>query len=241
MKKIILSAMFATVSAPVFAGGNCDNTNLTAWSNFQDNGHVNVTAESAMAATSCGITIGVSHSGKSFVADTNPNNEQRYRVRMYVDPNSASIPTSGTDRRIKFHNAQCTSGAPACQNTGVVQFKLENTAGGYNIVGFVRDLNSSGNAQTGVGFKNKFDVPLSDAPNAIEYDLDMAAGTFKLWVDATSESDPLTVDLSGLDLSAWEGIHEARLGMVNTPVNIATSESVFVDEFESRRQTFIGQ
>lgn len=230
MKKILISTLLTLAATVTFA--QCDNLNLAAWSNFQDNGDFNVTAAAAMNGTVCGSEISVNHTTKSFVADQNATNELSYRAAMYVDPNSMSIPTSGINRRLKFHNAQCTVGT--CPNVGLVQFKLENTAGGYSIKGYVRDANSGGTL-------NKYDVPLADGPNRVEYFVDMTAGTFKLWVDATSEGDSPVVDLSGLDMSAWSGgISEARIGNVNNPDNIAEGETMYVDEFESRRQTFIG-
>jgi hypothetical protein len=229
MKKIV-SAVLLLASTSIWA--QCTNTNLSAWSNFQDNGAVNVTAAAAMDATACGLSIAVKHTQKSFVADTNPAGELRYRAAMYVDPNGISLPSTGQDRRLKFHNAQCVDAG--CTSTGIVQFKLENDGVQHSIKGFVKDINSAAD-------KNKFDVPLADGPNRVEYDLDINAGTFKLWVGATSESDTPVVDLSGLDLSGWSnGVGEARIGSVNNPVNVTADQVIYVDEFESRRQTFIG-
>ncbi len=210
----------------------CSNTNLSAWSNFQDNGAVNVTAASAMGGTACGIEVAVKHSTKSYVADQNATNEQRYRAAMCVDPNGIVLPSAGTDRRLKFHASQCTVGT--CPNTGMVQFKLENDGAQHSIKGYVRDANSAAT-------KRKFDVPLADAPNRVEYDFNMTAGTFKLWVDATSEADTPVIDFSGIDVAAWSGgVSEARLGSTNNPVNVTADQVVYLDEFESRRQTFIG-
>ncbi|MGJ8662023.1 MAG: hypothetical protein ACSHWU_00165 [Marinicella sp.] len=230
MKKLILGTFLMAVATVSF--GQCDNGNLAVWSNFQDNGDVNVTAASAMNGTTCGVAVSVNHTTKSFVADQNATNELSYRAAMYIDPNSISMPTSGINRRLKIHNAQCTVGT--CPNVGMVQFKLENTAGGYSIKGYVRDGNQANTL-------NKYDVPLADGPNRVEYYVNMTTGTFRLWVDAATEGATPVVDLSGLDMAAWSGgISEARIGNVNNPENVAEGQTVFVDEFESRRTTFIG-
>lgn len=231
MKKLILGTFLASAATMSYAGG-CTNSNLSVWSNFQDNGAVNVSGASAMNGTTCGVELAVKHTGKSFVADTNATNELTYRAAMYVDPNSMAMPTSSTDRRLKFHNAQCTG--VSCVSTGIVQFKLENTVSGYSIKGFVKDHNSAAD-------KNKFDVPLVDGPNRVEYSLDITNGTFQLWVDAANDGVTPVVDLTGLDMSGWtDGVSEARIGQVNNPVNIAEDVVMYVDEFESRRTTFIG-
>ena len=233
MKILKLTGICASVLFALNANAQCDNTNLSAWSvTSNPDTTINVTAGSAMGGTTCGLEVAVNTSTKNYVADQNPNSEQRYRQALCVDPNSITMPTSGTDRRFKFHNAQCTVGN--CASTGIVQFKLENTPSGYSIKGYVKDLNSNAS-------KNKYDVPLTDGPNRVEYDVDLTNGTFKLWVNATAESDAPVVNLTGLDLSAWTGgVSEARFGQVNKPVNLTVGQTIFIDEAESRRQTFIG-
>lgn len=229
--------LLATMSAALLSGNAlaaCDNTNLSVWSATSNNGSINVNEDAAMSGTECGLEIGVNHSTKSYVADQNPTNEQRYRQAMCVDPNSIDLPTSGSDRKLKFHNIQCTNGS--CSHAGIVQFKLQqDSSQGYQIRGFVADANSNDN-------RNKWTANLNDAPNRVEYDLDLSAGTFKLWVNASSESDTPAVDLSNLDLTSIMagGVSEMRIGQVNKPSNVSTSETIYVDEPESRRQTFIG-
>ena len=234
MKKLIL-AMSLVASGGALAGGSCVNTNIDGvWSTYQNtDGNINVTDASAMAGTDCGLEIGVSSVNKNYVADLSPTNELRYRQAMCVDPNSIPMPTSGTFRKLKFHNIQCTSGA--CTYAGILQFKLQNTNSGYEITGFVTDANSNNDT-------NKFSFPLADAPNRVEYDLDFNAGTFKLWVDATSEGDTPVVDITGIDLLSimGGGVSEMRLGQVNKPTSLTPGDSFYVDEPESRRQTFIG-
>jgi len=240
MKKILVLGMLLGSSA---VWSQCADSNLSAWSNGTDNlngGEIAVTADAAMnsAPNSCGLSITyLSSSGKGYAADTTPSSEQRYRAAMCIDPNSIVLPADGVGAKVKMHNAQCKNANPAlCAGVGVVQFKLQSNNGvDYKIRGFVRDSNLGSTT-------NKFDVPLTDGPHRVEYDVDLTAGTFKLWVDATSESDTPVVNLSGLDMAAWAGIDEARVGSLSNPANVTpgADKVIYVDEFESRRSSFIG-
>lgn len=116
-------------------------------------------------------------------------------------------------------------------------------AQGYVLDSFVADKNG------GDGTKRfRVDIPDTGATR-IEYDVDLAAGTFRLWVNATVETDPVatnavngeSISYTGLDFSDWiSGVNRARLGFMNSPVNVPVDSPIYVDEFESRRQTFIG-
>lgn len=240
MKKTLISVVFLCLSG--LAQSQCAINNATSsWSLVKNpNSKIDVVSAAAMGGTSCGlqVTTSVQNSGaeKHYVQDSSPSGEQRYRAAFCVDPNSVNLPSSGTYRRLKLHMAQCGSGA-GCSNYDIVQFKLQSDASGnYSLRSFVRDLNTN----TG-GYKKKFDVPLADAPNRVEYDLDIASGTFKLWVNATAETDAPIISFSGLNLSSWSGgVNQARLGFMDRGINVTTGQTYYLDEFESRRQTFIG-
>ncbi len=145
--------------------------------------------------------------------------------------------------------AQCAAGDPLpgnCVSNGIVQFKMANrTTEGYVLDGYV-----AGDTVAADGV-SRFRIDIADTgTTAIEFDVDLTAGTFKLWTDATSEADPLAadirnggnVDVSGLVFTDWsKGVTRARLGFMNKPSNVPVDQPIYVDEFESRRQTFIGQ
>jgi hypothetical protein len=242
MKKLIsLMAGLAFFTIPNIAFAQCANSNLSAWDLVQNPaGNLNVTAAAAMGGTTCGlaVTTSVQNTGaqKHYVQDNSPASEQRYRAAFCIDPNGVTMPTSGTYRRLKLHMAQCGNGA-GCQNYDILQMKLQNvTAGDYSLKTFVRDLNTAT-----AGNKKKFTIDIPDSgPSRIEYDLDLANGTLKVWVNATAESDPPAFNFTGLDLSAWAGVNQARLGFMDKGINITPGQTYYLDEFESRRQTFIG-
>ncbi|MDP0953237.1 hypothetical protein Q6283_28565, partial [Klebsiella pneumoniae] len=55
------------------------------------------------------------------------------------------------------------------------------------------------------------------------------------------ESDPRAVEVTGLDTSVkWPYITRARLGSMDKSANAGVGSTYYIDEFESRRQTFIG-
>lgn len=221
------------------AMAQCDNTNGNAWGQYNNpDNKMNVTASAAMGGTSCGLELEVKNqnggqASRHYVQDGSPTQETRYRAAFCVDPNSLPMETSGPNRRIKIHQAQCGGGA--CDNSDIVQIKVESvSAGQYRLDMFVRENGAPYN-------KSRHFVNIPDAPTRIEYDLDLAAGTFKLWVNATSESDPRAVELTGLDTSTkWPFITRARLGSMDKSNNAGIGSTFYLDEFESRRQTFIG-
>lgn len=233
------------VSATLFgtsALAACELSNLDAWTSYNNPaGKIDVTASAAMGGTSCGLAITTAaqpggQSTKHFVQDSTPTDESRYRGAFCLNPNGLSLNTSGANRRIKIHNIQCSTSQGNCANTDIVQFKIEqDSVDGLRFDMFVRDTNA-GNGSN----KNRNYIAIPDAPTRVEYDLDLSAGTFKLWLNATSESDSPALDLSGLGTSLWGGVDRVRLGSQDRSGNVPADQVFYIDEFESRRQTFIG-
>lgn len=248
MKKL-LSVLALLTIASFNVSAQCSLTNLNAWSSVSipDTGALDVTAASAMNLTTCGVEISIAGPNKNYVQDTNPNGEQRYRARFYVNPNAISLPTTGFNRRVKFHIAQCVAAVAPCRYNAIVQFKLaKQDTEGYVLDGFVVGGPASDGAK-----RFRVDIP-DTGETRIEYDVDLTTGTFKLWMNATTEADPVAVsirpgeegniDYSGLNMADWAGgVSRARVGFMNTPAGVPNGEPIYFDEFESRRQTFIGQ
>jgi hypothetical protein len=241
LKNTILAVSATLFGSAAMAGGTCDIANLSAWTTFNNPASkIDVTAAAAMGGTQCGLAVTTAaqpggQATKHYVQDSSPVDEPRYRGAFCLDPNSVSLNTSGANRRLKIHNVQCSTDAN-CANTDIVQFKVENdSVDGLRFDMFVRDTNA-GNAAN----KNRNFIPIPDAPTRVEYDLDLSAGTFKLWLNATSEGDTPVLDLSGLGTSLWTGVDRARLGSQDRSGNVPADQVFYIDEFESRRATFIG-
>ncbi|WP_223786932.1 hypothetical protein [Marinicella meishanensis] len=234
--KLIAGLGMTVVGSAALAAPSCDNSNLSAWTSVTNPlTKLNVTTGAAMDGA-CGLEVEVvpqtgGQNTRHFVQDSSPNNETRFRAAMCIDPNTVGMPTTGPNRRVKFHQAQCAGGL--CESGDVMQFKLQNTDTGYELDLWVRDKNIS-------TWRNRHFIPINDEPTRVEYDLDLTAATLKVWVNATSEADTPVVDLSGLDIADWPVITRARLGSMDRSTRVTEGDTYFLDEYESRRQTFIG-
>ena len=140
MKNInkIIIAVSATLFGTV-AMAQCDVANLSAWTSANNPaGKLDVTAAGAMggACTLAVDTIAQTNgASKHYVQDSSPTDETRYRAAFCLNLNGLVLPDAGSNRRLKTHMAQCTG----CANTDVVQFKVQNTGGQYQLNTFVRD------------------------------------------------------------------------------------------------------
>jgi hypothetical protein len=107
---------------------------------------------------------------------------------------------------------------------------LRRLGGNYAVMGRARQ---DDNSQADTGF-----FPISDGPHAFEIDLVRASdtealdGTFELFIDGVS-----MIQLTGLDNSLAE-VDFTRMGALS--VKTGASGTMYWDEFESRRGTYIG-
>jgi hypothetical protein len=107
---------------------------------------------------------------------------------------------------------------------------LRRIGGAYGLMGRAR-LDDDRQADTGF-------FAIGDAPHAIEIELRRASapgardGTFELWIDGVSRRR-----LGGLDNRLGE-VDFARLGALS--VKAGAAGTMYWDEFESRRRSYIG-
>ena len=82
------------------------------------------------------------------------------------------------------------------------------------------------------GYVNTTYIPVTDAPHAVEVDWG-SDGHLTFWIDGTQQAN-----LTGINNSMYrmDGI---RLGAPSMTVT-GTSGSFYIDNFEARRQTYIG-
>lgn len=228
-KLIAVSAFLFTGSA--FA--QCDTT-FSAWDVvFNGSGtgtQMTVTTANPLSG-SCSVDVPVAD-GKKYVQD-NMSQETSFRGTFQIDPNSIDIPTSGTGRKIKVHNVQCVGGCSAIGYVDWFQAKLRKQPTGYKLG--VWAMEADGNT-----LNDTFD--LVDGCNTIEYQLIAGnPGTYRLWVNNSVEGSP-DYEVTNADFSG-RYTDRVRMGRMGQGINInanATGESYYLDTFESRRQTFIG-
>lgn len=203
----------------------------------------------------------------AFVQDQSPNNEQRYRARFYVDFSglaSAFSTAAATGETVLLMSANANLG-PSSRSPAVVRVYL---VGGSPMA--VRFVVADSGAPTGQ-FKNvSAAIPSAAGVNRIEFDYNTypgatqqstcetssTNGSFCAWVTdgATASTESAanvkynllanSFDVNGVN--GWTGVKFANLGIFgpnNTLQGDATTNSstFAFDEFDSRRQTFIGQ
>jgi hypothetical protein len=202
----------------------------------------------------------------SFVQDQSPNNEQRYRARFYVNFSglTSAFSTAAASGEALLLMSANASTAPAGRRTGVVSIYL---IGGSPLAlrFIVADSGAGGQAKA-----ITVAVPTPAGVNRIEFDYNTypgatqqstcesgsTNGSFCAWVTdgaaASTEATPTSkYNLLGYSfdpngVTGWTGVKSANLGIFgpnNTlQLDSTTNSSSFVfDEFDSRRQTFIGQ
>jgi hypothetical protein len=199
---------------------------LVAWSGSNtDAGDLAVSGAAAMGATTHGLVGVVDDTVGLYVQDDTPEDERRYRARFYIDTNGFD-PGEGLNHQ-RTRTLLVFSEAPARRVAAVV---LRRVGGDYAVMGRARQ---DDNSQADTGF-----FPISDGPHAIEIDLvrasgpDALDGTFELFIDGVSMGQ-LTV----LDNSLAE-VDFTRMGALS--VKTGASGTMYWDEFESRRGTYIG-
>lgn len=226
------------------AAADCPTT-PSAWSsNTGTLGTVSVVAI-GYDNTECKLAVSLNQGApilaKAMVTDISPVDEPRYRAQFLIDTSELS----GMDnalKQVQIFNASSASSPAGGVSNSEVRMTLVGGASGPSLRLVLADSNQGSNFQT-------VDVPLPTplGINRIEFDLQQGAtGSVSYWVseDATvtnggSPTGSVTVNNSG-----WSGVTQASLGMFSASnqfrSGIASSAHLYVDQFDSRRSTFIG-
>jgi len=220
-----------------------------------------MSSQAGLNGTTCALgvalNVGAQSNAKGLVKDNSPNNEARYRARFYVDTSQLTKLTAA-NQQVDFMTVLAGS-SPAGVSTTEVEVKL---VGGTPLqVDFII-------ANTGAGGANNYQTIGLPMPNTggkyrIEFDLQQGAqggtctvsstaptgGCFRYWVSdaaATTAPDAATGAVSVTN-TGWSGAKQANLGLAaaNTKFRTASvnplGQTLVLDEFDSRRQTFIGK
>jgi hypothetical protein len=176
---------------------------------------------------------------KSFVQDNTPANEPRYRARFYVD----TTELTGLTTPLRSVQVFIVSGTSFSATTSMVRASLIGVGGVPTLRFIVSDTSQPGNARTIDAV-----LPAATGKNRVEIDLQTgAAGSFRHWVStaaaATTDGAP-TGNATGVNNAGWVGVDQIVLGLSNGSAQFRTAygpaNAVYFDEFDSRRQTFIG-
>jgi hypothetical protein len=202
-----------------------DTGSTGRWSSTVSDGDLGVTLAAALGGPGSGLQAVVNDTNSLYVQDNSPLAENRYRARFYLDPNGFDPGEASSHFRLRVFLAQEDT-----TNRRLATIVLKRQGGAYSIEGRVR-MNDGSRADT--GFK-----PITDAPHSIELDWTRASGpgnhdgSFGMWIDGS-----LAASLVGLANDA-SAVGFARLGALS--VKGGASGTLYLDQFESRRQNYIG-
>lgn len=201
-----------------------------------------------LVSTTCKMTTALNQnsgaSAKAAAVDQTPNAEQRYRARYVVD---TAIALTQLNRSALSFNVVGPSAAPGgTQNA--FQIFLVGTGSARGLRMLVGDTAAAGQYR-----QVDIALPNQAGANRIEIDLTFAAGAgtngqLRYWVTnaatATTDGAP-TGTVTGLANGAWGGVDQVVLGLAGANnqwrTNFTATDFVHFDEFDSRRQSFIGQ
>jgi len=213
--------------------------------------------------TACklGVAVGAASNTRVFVEDDSPTNEQRYRARFYVG--LANLPTFGgatNQTGIVFRLNDATAPGSFSSDELVVRLVGGLNGGSPTVRFFLADANNTAN-----GLRQVVGTVPASATNTwrIEFDLQhggaatstaggcttmpVSGGCFRYWIsdaDAASGLDSAPDGSQTINNAGWSGANTAFLGLT-TATNAFRANHVgtviFLDEFDSRRQTFIGK
>lgn len=221
-----------------------------AWdaSNVINGASLSITSGGA-AGTSCKLTVsqGPNNNGVAVVRDDMDSAETRYRARFYIDPTNIMNNATGSTQRVKiFVATNLDNPVPTSLDTrgrpSLIQMFLVPLGGNQaRLGGFCRDLNSHG---TRARFGEDGTVSLQSGWNTVEVEVVVGNGTgaCRIWVNNNTESSP-NWEKTSMNNALLVGVTKANIG--NSGSTRAYSDNignqqVHFDEFESRRQTFIG-
>ena len=269
MKSFTMKALALAVLGLAGAGSAmaaCPTDAFAAWSS--DSGGVNQGAQlggstvgisPGLNTTSCAMNAAFTHVAPSsngeqaIVFDNSPAFEQTFRFRFYVDPTNVASSLSTTNT-VAIYAAKSQLNHGATPNPFIVQMLLVGS--GTNIA--LRTLAACG---SGDNFQASHCRATSDVilgpkatatPNGIRVEGQVimggtGTGKVNIWVGSNVNTAAPDATIN-VDNSAWyavgtEGVKQAVMGLFQGSIpfrGATTNMTVKFDEYDSRRQTFIG-
>ena len=232
-----------------------------AWTSqfISNDGTLSVTSP-GLNSTNCALSVSIGSTSNSrvFVQDSSPQNESRFRARFYIS--LANLVSSGSfnvsNQTAIVYRANDTSG-PSQFTSDELVVRVVGAPSSPQVRFFVADANQ------GSGTDDVIVTLPTSATNTwrVEFDLQHGAGStstggcnttpasggcFRYWVTdaATATSDTSPTGSITVNNAGWSGTKTAFLGLTTGTSTYRSNHSgtvIVEDEYDSRRQTFIGQ
>lgn len=202
-----------------------------------------------LATTGCKLRTALnqnsSPAAKASAVDQTPNAEQRYRARFVL---STGIALTQASRSALIFNVVGPN-APAGGTQAALQIFLTGTGSARGLRFLVGDTTQPSQYRT-------VDVALPNqaGENRVEIDMTFATGAgtngqLRYWVSdqatVTTDGSPTGPAVTGLANGAWGGVDQVVLGIATASglwrSSYTNADFVDFDEFDSRRQSFIGK
>ena len=231
-----------------------DSAHGGAWSAQGANGGTLAAASPGLElvnASACKMTAfinaGANRLATAAVVDTSPTNEASYHFRFYIDTtNLASMPNLSS---VQVFAANSAVNFPITGNNQTLALMRLGIAGTGAVNPKLVAVSACNNAAT--SYRCVGSVDLTPGVHWIEGHITFgAAAITNIWVDKASITNDTTpapnISLATFDNSEWGGVDTAALGLGGASPSFRANFSgpthvVGFDNFDSRRQTFIGQ
>jgi hypothetical protein len=239
---LVMAGGAFAATCPSITAGNINDTGGAgggAWSGQTQTTGVLTIDSPGLASTSCKLNSSLSAGANAFsqatVDDTSPNNEVTYRARFYV--NVDAITGLGSFDGAQIFSANSANSAPGTNPTKqILKLAIVGNGAGKNLT-IIAACNNGGSNKCSVS------TPLAAGANVVEVQVLIGSGTsgaVNFWVNNSNSASP-TGSIASIDNSPWVGVKKAILGLASPTRNYGNAGNVGqFDEFDSRRQTFIG-
>jgi hypothetical protein len=241
MKKLSLAVVgFVGFAAAGAAMAQCPSSLTPPWSAVVATGGSVSSAAPGYASTACKLNAAITGnlgSASAFVRDDTPAAEGRYRAQFLI--NVDNLTGQNTAQLVRVFAATTEA-----SNAGVSELVKLTVYG--NVTGTSKQLGVLTADSAGVGGFSATAVPLTGGTagvHRVEIEWNKGAtGGVKVWVNNTTEATPsATVTANN---TAWTGgVDAAVVGLAQASPGFRTAQVnkvVYFDQFDSRRQTFIG-
>lgn len=199
-------------------------------------------------ASACKLQVSLGNNGgaQAQVMDDTPANETHYRAQFIFDAANLSGANGGSQAVIALANA----GAAHNSILNMVKVSFAGSGGGSTTAGkklFIRTACETSGTCGSAGLA----IPNQTGPNRIEFDLVVGANgtaTFRYWLNdaattGLSDATPTgSIVVAGGNIG-WAGVDKALLGLASPTIayrGVNTGLNAWFDQFDSRRNTFIG-